>query len=151
MKNKNIGLKLMTLMLLVLSSCSDFLNQKPQTAFTQEEVFADLDKIEPLILGMYTSWRNSKKDRDGFIVMLGTDESQQGTQQVTSDADQGGLDKYDGFLAPSNKSLEHQWELRWPIISTASSTIYALKANKQDPARRDLLLGDASFIRAALS
>ncbi|HRG08368.1 MAG TPA: hypothetical protein PLJ08_07295, partial [Cyclobacteriaceae bacterium] len=68
--------------LLVVSSCSDFLVEDPQTALTQEEVFGELNNIEPLIMGLYTSWRNTKKDRGGFMFSLGTDETQQGAYQV---------------------------------------------------------------------
>jgi starch-binding outer membrane protein, SusD/RagB family len=151
MKNNKILVFLMTLLLLVTSSCSDFLNEDPQTALTQEQVFAELDNIEPLILGLYTSWRNTKKDRGGFMFSLGTDESQQGAFQVRTEAGQAGLDRYDGFLAPSNTALTQQWDSRWPVISAAATAIYSLQANQQDPQRKNLLMGEASFIRAALN
>ncbi len=148
----NSGLvKAMAFVLLVSSSCSDFLTEEPQTALTQEQVYAELDNIEPLIMGLYTSWRNTKKDRGGFMFSLGTDESQQGAYQVRTEASQAGLDRYDGFLAPSNNALAQQWDSRWPVISAAATAIYSLNANQQDPARRLLLLGEASFIRAALN
>jgi starch-binding outer membrane protein, SusD/RagB family len=142
--------RLMVLMLM-LSSCSDFLVEEPQTALTQEQVFRELESIEPLIVGLYTSWRNTKKDRGGFMFTLGTDEAQQGAYQVRTDADQAGLDRYNGFLAPSNQSLARQWDDRWPIVSAASTSIFSLKTNQQDPDRRDQLLGEASFIRAAVN
>lgn len=145
-----IAINLITLML-VVSSCSDFLVEDPQTALTQEEVFGELNNIEPLILGLYTSWRNTKKDRGGFMFSLGTDESQQGAYQVRTEAGQAGLDRYNGFLAPSNTALTQQWDSRWPVISAAATSVYSLKVNQQEPARRNRLLGEASFIRAALN
>jgi len=150
MKNRMFVAKLMALVLVASGSCSKFLDEEPQTALTQEKVFSDLNNIEPLVLGLYTSWRNTKKDRGGFMFSLGTDESQQGAYQVRTESGQAGLDRYDGFLAPSNTALQQQWDSRWPVISSAATTIYALKTNQQDPARKALLLGDASFIRAAL-
>ncbi|MFN7491964.1 MAG: RagB/SusD family nutrient uptake outer membrane protein [Cyclobacteriaceae bacterium] len=138
-------------LVLVFSSCSDFLVEEPQTALTQEQVFRELNSIEPLIVGLYTSWRNTKKDRGGFMFTLGTDEAQQGAYQVRTDAVQAGLDRYNGFLAPSNTSLAQQWDSRWPIISAASTAISSLKKNQQDPARRNQLLAEASFIRAGLN
>lgn len=150
MKANGILLKLMAFVLLISSSCSDFLQEEPQTALTQEEVFAELDNIEPLIIGLYTKWRDTKKDRGGFMFSLGTDESQQGAYQVRTEAGQAGLDRYDGFLAPSNTALTQQWDSRWPVISAAATSIYSLKANQQDPDRKNMLLGEASFIRAAL-
>lgn len=151
MKFKNIFVVILSFLFLVTSSCSDFLDEGPQTALTQEEVFKDLDNIEPLILGLYTRWRNTKKDRGGFMFSLGTDESQQGAYQVRTEAGQAGLDRYDAFLAPSNNALADQWNSRWPVISAAAQAIYSLKANQQDPARKAVLTGEASFIRAALN
>ncbi|HMI66454.1 MAG TPA: hypothetical protein VK517_10480, partial [Cyclobacteriaceae bacterium] len=132
MKNKMFAAKLMALMLVVSGSCSKFLDEEPQTALTQEKVFSDLNNIEPLVLGLYTSWRNTKKDRGGFMFSLGTDESQQGAYQVRTESGQAGLDRYDGFLAPSNTALQQQWDSRWPVVSSAATTIYALKTNQQD-------------------
>lgn len=150
--NYKIGFaKLLALVLLVSASCSDFLEEDPQTALTQEEVFGELDNIEPLIIGLYTSWRNTKKDRGGFMFSLGTDESQQGAYQVRTEAGQAGLDRYNSFLAPSNTALTQQWDSRWPVISAAATAVYSLQANQQDPPRRNRLMGEASFIRAALN
>ena len=151
MKDRMVLVKLTALVLLVSSSCSDFLDEGPQTALTQEQVYGDLNKIEPVILGLYTNWRNTKKDRGGFMFSLGTDESQQGAYQVRTEASQAGLDRYNGFLAPSNTALAQQWESRWLVISEAATAIYALKSNQQDPDRKNLLLAEASFIRAALN
>jgi hypothetical protein len=131
--------------------CKKFLEQEPKTALTQEQVFSKLENIEPLISGLYTQWRNSRKDRGGFMFQLGDDESQQGALQVLTDPDQAGLDKYDGYLAPINNALTQQWNLRWPIVSAAARAIFALETNKEDEAKRSLLLGEASFIRAAVS
>lgn len=149
-RNRKGIMKLLALVLMV-SSCSDFLVEEPQTALTQEQVFGDLSNIEPLIIGLYTSWRNTKKDRGGFMFTLGTDEAQQGAYQVRTEADQGGLDRYNGFLAPSNTSLTQQWDNRWPIVSGASMSISALKNNQQDVDKRNKLLGEASFIRAVVN
>jgi hypothetical protein len=149
-RHRILGAKMMVL-LLVVSSCSDFLVEEPQTAFTQEQAFKDLNNIDLVVGGLFNSWRNTKKDRGGFVFTLGTDEAQQGAYQVRSDADQAGLDRYNGFLAPSNAALTRQWDDRWPIITAASTAISALSTNQQDATRRNKLLGEASFIRAALN
>jgi hypothetical protein len=151
MKSRNIITLAIACLMMVCASCEDFLTQDPKTALTQDEVFADLDNIEPLILGLYTSWRNTKKDRGGFMFSLGTDESQQGAYQVRTEAGQAGLDRYNSFLAPSNTALAQQWQSRWPVISAAAQSIYSLQANQQDPDRKNRLMGEASFIRGALN
>src|SRR6266404_7282274 len=83
-------------------SCKKFLDQKPKTALTQEQAFAKLENIKPLISGLYTNWRNVRKDRGGFMFELGSDEAQQGAYQVLTDPDQAALDKYDGYMVPRN-------------------------------------------------
>src|SRR5882757_9438607 len=132
-------------------SCKKFLDQQPKTALTQEQVFAKLDNIKPLISGLYTNWRNVRKDRGGFMFELGSDEAQQGAFQVLSDPDQAALDNYDGFMAPRNNALTGQWQARWPIVVAAAQAVYALQNNKEDEATRLELLGEASFIRAGVT
>jgi starch-binding outer membrane protein, SusD/RagB family len=149
-KNR-ICLTLFTALVLIASSCSDFLNEDPQTAISEEQVLGSLNSIEPLVTGLYTNWRNTKKDRGGFVFTLGTDETQQGAYQVRTDADQAGLDRYNGFLSPSNLTLARQWTDRWPIVGTASRTISALKRNSEDESRRNRLLAEASFVRAVVN
>src|SRR5258708_4129052 len=131
-------------------SCKKFLDQKPKTALTQEQAFAKLDNIKPLITGLYTNWRNVRKDRGGFMFVLGSDEAQQGAYQVSTDPDQAALDRYDGFMVPRNNALTGQWQARWPIVVSAAQAIFALQNNKEDEATRTELLGEASFIRAGV-
>lgn len=141
----------LALLILVSGSCKKFVSEEPQTALTEEEAFKSLDNIEPLVLGLYTSWRNTKKDRGGFIFTLGTDEAQQGSYQVRTDDRQAGLDRYNGFLTASNTALTQQWSSRWPIISAAARVIFSLATNTEEGERKDILLGESSFIRAALT
>jgi tetratricopeptide (TPR) repeat protein len=150
MKNK-IFVSVVIAATLGITSCSDFLDQGPKTALTQEQVFKDLDNLEPTIMGLYTQWRNIHKDRGNFVLSLGTDESQEGAYQANTEADQSGLDKYNGYLSPTNNAITSQWDSRWLIVSSAAQAIYALEAITTEPGRRDELMGEACFIRAALN
>lgn len=133
-------------------SCSKLLNREPQSQLTQEETFSSLDKISATLDGLITSWRNLRKDRGGFMFMLGNDESQQGAYQVMSDPDQAALDKYGSFLNASNNAITGQWQSRSTIIPIAAQIIYALQNFKDtsDPATIKALLGEACMIRAGL-
>ncbi|MBV4360089.1 RagB/SusD family nutrient uptake outer membrane protein [Pinibacter aurantiacus] len=131
-----------------MTSCQKFLDQQPKSSYTQEEVFSNLDNVEPTIAGLYTSWRNIHKDRGGFMFQVGGDEAQQSIIQV-GDPDQGALDKY--TTQPSNNALTQQWDSRWPTVSTAAQAIYGLQTSTTpDTARRNSLLASACFIRAAV-
>lgn len=151
MKKKYSLIVLAFMILLTSGSCKKFITEDPQTALTEEEVFKSLDNIEPLVLGLYTSWRNTKKDRGGFIFTMGTDEAQQGAYQVRTDDRQAGIDRYNGFLSASNTALAEQWNSRWPVISAAAKVVYALGLNAEESERKNIILGEASFIRAALT
>jgi len=151
MKRK-YSLIILAFLIVLFGSCKKFIVEDPQTAFTEEQIFQSLDNTEPFVLGLYTSWRNTKKDRGGFMFILGTDEAQQGAFQVQTDDRQASLDKYSGFLTASNTSLAEQWNSRWPVISGAAKVIYGMSQNTEsDQGRRDMFLGEASFIRAALT
>lgn len=54
------------------------------------QVFESLDNVQPYLDGLYFKWRSSRVNRKGFIMMLGTDEAQQGEYQVQTDATQAG-------------------------------------------------------------
>lgn len=87
--------------------------------------------------------------------MLGTDESQQGEYQVRTEADQGGLDKYDGFYSSENKPIAQLWNIRWPVVVQASEALYHLRAllesaDSKDTAEIKSYIGQAAFYRAAV-
>lgn len=140
---------------LVTSCQKDFLKQDPKTSLSTEQLFASLDNVQPFLNGLYTKFRNTRVNRKGFFLMLGTDECQQGEYQVRTDADQAGLDKYDGFLEPNNKPVAELWNIRWPIVVQASEAIANLQvklasASKEDSAAIKSYIGQASFYRGAV-
>jgi tetratricopeptide (TPR) repeat protein len=131
------------LSLLFLTSCSDFLNIEPKAVLTEDEIFSDEKKISLLVSGLYTTWRNTKQDRGGFMFTLGTDEAKQGGQQVHENSVQAALDKYDGALNSTNSSLAEQWNKRWPVITAAAKAVkYSTSTD---------LKAQASFIRATMN
>jgi hypothetical protein len=150
MNTKNIILGLMAILLMV-SSCSDFLDQGPQTALSREQAFQDVEKLDKVITGLYNRWRETRKDRGGFVFSLGTDETQQGAYQVRTEAQQASLDKYDGTLTAGNNALTGQWNSRWPVIVDAATAVISLEGNTLGDAQREMLLGEACFIRAAVT
>lgn len=140
-----------TALVVLFSSCTDFLDQDPNTALTEEQAFATMDHVEPILLGGFTSWRNAQKDRGGLYFELGSDEAQQGTYQVITTPGQAGLDYYNGYLNQENTALAEQWQSRYLIVNTAATAIFALGTNTEpDADRRSQLLGEASFLRAAV-
>lgn len=142
--------------LALITSCQkDFLKQDPKTSLSTEQLFSSLDNVQPFLNGLYTKFRNTRVNRKGFFLMLGTDECQQGEYQVRTDADQAGLDKYDGFMEPNNKPVAELWNIRWPVVVQASEAIANLEgklgtATKEDSVSITSYIGQACFYRGAV-
>lgn len=132
------------------SSCSDFLQVEPTGSLTEEQVFEKIDNVEPLVLGLYKSYRGCKEGRNGLMPYLGTDETQQGNYQLISSGDQAGMDKYNGQLNPTSTQVGSIWNNRWPAVVSAAKAIYALGMTTEEPERAKQLMGEACFIRGLL-
>jgi hypothetical protein len=140
--------------LLFTAGCSDFLEEMPKTSLTPEQVYTELNVLEPTVDGLYTSYRNSKAGRSGFtFTLLGLDESKQGIVQMT-DASQSGLDYYDGMLNATSSQISEMWYKRWPMINTAALSIRGLEllteseTDGETAGRIRLLRANACFMRA---
>lgn len=150
MKTKYILGGLMSLMLLT-TSCSDLFDNEPKTSMTKEKTYGSLDNLEYLIDGFFNKWRDIRKDRGGLIFQLGTDESKQGSFQVSTQIGQAALDRYDAALNAENTALTQQWDSRWLLIAGAADAINGLEGINEDLDRRNILLGEACAVRAALN
>lgn len=151
-----MGAILLALAMVTVFSCTDFLNQMPKSSMTEEQVFGNLDNIIPAVDGLYTSFRGTKAGREGWtFMMLGLDETKQGIVQM-SDAEQSGMDYYNGMLNSTSSKIAALWNRRWPTVIAAANAVYALdiaKENNSDEAtlaKIRSLKGDACFIRGML-
>lgn len=127
----------------LIGCSSDFLNESPTTSLTEEEVFGNQNNLKLLVSGLYTQWRDTRKDRAALYYTMGTDECKQGAHQVRENNEQAGLDKYNGALNPTNSAIAGEWNRRWPIVSAAAKAVFY--------AESDQLKAEAAFIRAAIN
>lgn len=148
-------LSLSALCLFGTSSCQDFLDKEPQSALTADQIYTDLDRLEPTVDGLYTSFRNTKVNREGFtFYMIGTDEAQQGIKEVLTYSSQPGFDYYNGQLNSALDKISAMWQSKWPIINTASLSICGLtileesETNDENLKKIKLLKANACFMRA---
>ncbi|PSL24451.1 RagB/SusD family nutrient uptake outer membrane protein [Chitinophaga ginsengisoli] len=133
------------------ASCSNFLDEKSVTKLDESQVYSDVNLVETSLKGAYASWKAVRTDEQGLIMMMGTDEIQQGALQMKSDAAKGGLDRYDGNLNSTLAHLSNQWGIRWPIVNEAARIIKGLSSSPVTPGSREAkLVGEASFIRGFL-
>ncbi|MCU6769704.1 RagB/SusD family nutrient uptake outer membrane protein [Barnesiella propionica] len=156
---KTVKIKILSIILagtLLLPSCEDgFLTQDPQTSLSTDQVFESLDNVQPYLDGLYFKWRSSRVNRKGFIMMLGTDEAQQGEYQVQTDATQAGMDKYNGFYEPQNTVIAELWNVRWPVVVQATEALNTLNRKLESASEADItrirsFKGQASFYRGAV-
>lgn len=139
--------------MLTMNSCSDFLSQEPQTALSTEQVFADLDNVQPFLNGVYYAFRRTRYERTGLYCFLGLDETRQGDYQVWTEAPQASLDYYNGLFNRENVCVAAFWNVRWPVIIRASQAIDALERMEVDSADVDRVsnyIGQAKFYRGAM-
>jgi len=73
-----------------------------------------------------------------FFLLLGTDEVQQGEYQVRTEAQQSGLDKYDGFYFPENNSIAQLWNVRWPVVTLSTMALSHLNDMEKNASETDL-------------
>ena len=149
MKKSIINIAMASMLLISATSCSDFLTVDPTGSLTEDEVFADINNVEPLVTGLYKSYRGCKEGRNGLMCSLGTDETQQGNFQLISSGDQAGMDKYNGQLNPTSTQVKAIWDNRWPAVTSAAKAIYALKRTEPS-AKATQLMGEACFMRGLL-
>ena len=144
-KNKNTIILFITLLL--ASSCSDFLDQDPQSSMTSTQVFSKTENIEPYILGLYTKWREVHKGRGG--IYYGTDEAALGGVQARDNAERRGLDAYTDMMNSTNSIVLEEWTNRYTVIAGAAVAIQALKPREGEDDEINKLLAEACFLRAA--
>lgn len=135
--------------MLMVTSCTDFLTEESKTKLNEEEVFGDEENISLLMSGLYTQWRNTRQDRSGLYLSLGTDEAKQGGQQVNENGTQASLDKYNGAYNAPNSTIGDMWQKRWLIVSTVAKVAYYAKDSKVK-ARACFLRGVVNFELAML-
>lgn len=128
--------------LLQLVACSKFLDEKPATSLTEEQVYGSEENLKLLISGLYPQWRTTRQDRSALYLSMGTDEAKQGGQQMREGSEQPALDKYDGAMNPSNSIIAAEWNKRWPVVSAAAKAIHYSPSTD--------LKAQASFIRASI-
>lgn len=130
------------------ASCKKFLDETSMTKLDENKVYSDLDLVESSLKGIYANWKAVRTDEQGLIMMMGTDETQQGAFQMKSDPAKGGLDRYDANLNATLNHIANQWNIRWPLVNEAAKIVRGLeKKNAAAGSREAKLLGEASFVR----
>lgn len=137
-----------------LFSCSDLLDQDPKTSLTEEEAFSSLERIDPIVKGLYTGYRQMREGRVGLtFLLMGMDESKQGVVQIDQN-NQPGLDLYNGLLNSSATYVSSMWEKKWAVVNPAAKAIHYLSRlqestnSEAELSKIAQLQGESYFFRA---
>ncbi|MBK5719612.1 RagB/SusD family nutrient uptake outer membrane protein [Dysgonomonas sp. Marseille-P4677] len=135
---------------LLITSCSGFLDEESKKNPTEETVYSDIELIESVVGGIYSSWNDLRSDEQGLILMMGTDEVQQGAFQMKDNAQRGSFDRFDGNLNADLNIVSSQWDARWPMINEAAKVIRGIEYNYDltEGSKAAEIYGEASFLRA---
>ncbi|MEI7829988.1 MAG: RagB/SusD family nutrient uptake outer membrane protein [Prolixibacteraceae bacterium] len=129
---------------LLLCSCSDLLEEKPQ-AIAAETFFNTASEVESGIAGVYAHLRNGDGFRAVYIVML----------EESSDIIYGGLgswsppSKYGGLDATNITRVGNTWVQFYRAVRNSNILIEAIpKAKSVSDNDKDKLMGEVRFLRA---
>lgn len=149
MKSKIFYPALLLIMFALFSSCSDFLNEDPETSLSTSQVYTKIERVEPLVNGIYQKWREQRKDRVFLTPFMGNDESEESEAQIVWEVQQSSLDKYSAQLNSQHNLLTQYWKNYWPVITGAAEVIYGIENVTDDLVKKDQLKAEACFLRAA--
>ncbi|MDR0799661.1 MAG: RagB/SusD family nutrient uptake outer membrane protein [Dysgonamonadaceae bacterium] len=153
-KIKNRFVYSILILSVLLTACSDFLIQDPQTQLSNEQTFSNLDNMQAFLDGVYFKWKQTHVNRKAFFTMTDTDEIRMGEYQIRDNANQGAFDNYNSFYENSDNPFTAEiWNVRWPVVVLSSQALDVLQnmektATGQDSARVKSLIAQASFYRA---
>lgn len=149
MKKIYSSLLIASCILITLMSCDDFLTQDPDTALSTKQMFTSIERVEPLVSGLYVKWKSQKKDRVFLTAMMGNDETEESEAQIVWEVQQSSLDLYNKQLDATHTLLTQYWNNYWPVISGAAEIIAGIDNVDADVTVRDALKAEVCFLRAA--
>lgn len=136
----------------MLTSCSDFLDEKPTNAITEEQMFSNPEYAESNLLSCYRQWRECFKDERMWELLIGTDEIQSGALQALKEwgGQRGAFDRYDAQLTSDGYWIRDTWNYRFPKVGETAKLIRALGPLAEGDELAAKIYGESSFIRAGL-
>lgn len=127
---------------LTLSSCEDLLTEKTRTDIDLNEFAANAEALNALLIGTYADLRGIMAPK-AFVGVAGTDIAMNSGTNATITP----LDRYK--IVASLEPLYECWKAHFALIQDANLVIErAVSVQKLSPADRQLILGQARFLRA---
>lgn len=134
-------------LLLIGTSCEDFLDQAPESKENADVLFTKPNSVNAYLLGLYNQWRDCHKNKTVFL--LGTDEVKVGGVQYRDDQNKRGIEMYSDELSTTNGNALDLWKTRYQIISGATLAIEKIREANLDDETMNRYLAEACALRGA--
>lgn len=147
-KHKTICCCLMTALLTSITSCSNYLDVRPQGQLDQEASALDPATAQKLVVGVYnTMWEG---DMHGFAYVqmtnIASDDADKGSNTGDDLPNSGALDNL--TMDASVNTLNSIWRLFFLGVSRANQALASLESSTLDATLKNQLTGEVRFLRA---
>ncbi|MGV8093532.1 MAG: RagB/SusD family nutrient uptake outer membrane protein [Mangrovibacterium sp.] len=149
MKTYNIIFKITAWIVLLtnFTSCSDFLSEKPESLYTKDNYFQDMETLQAGVVGIYAGLINLyviNTNTPIFLTMIGTDEL---CYRAANTNVRSLVDRYE--YTPTEGCIQECW-LRYYRIITRSNTVIsaAQKVTGITDEQRNSILAECYFLRS---
>lgn len=146
---KKFTLALLACSMLLVNSCQeDLLSPTPQTSLAQAEAFANADRIQTQINGLYAAIKSGQFYGGRFVVygdIRGEEFLNETTNAVT------GLQTWNHTLVSTTAEVNNLWNSAYYAINSCNLFIAGLQANADilnNPTLVNNFLAEARFVRA---
>ena len=132
------------LLMVILGSCSDFLELSPEDRLSQDDFYQTLENFESALIGTYAELQNLHNDQLIFFTEATTDNT-----DITFSVPSTAQDECNqvAFTSP-NTLAQAVWETCFNIISRSNIILSRLEESELEPDERQSVSGEAKFLRA---
>jgi starch-binding outer membrane protein, SusD/RagB family len=145
MKNSKIyKIIFLSFFCLIFTNCSDFLDEKVTTQYSEEQIFSSAEGLESVVTGMYASMANINYYSGSFQSLVNPVSGRFNSSQ-TANVDATSLN-----CTPTNINLPLMWAQMYETINIANKIIYNVENSTQTFTNRETVLGNAYFVRGVV-
>ncbi|MGL1888130.1 MAG: RagB/SusD family nutrient uptake outer membrane protein [Reichenbachiella sp.] len=144
-----VKIQLVMAVLLVVSSCSGFLDEPIQGSQTLDNYYTNASEARKAVMGIYQSLSPEDWWEMDFFYLVGdvcSDDAFKGNSIEGDQRDFGQLANYN--FSTSNEWLEVKWRFTYQTISRANLVLKYVPSTPMDEDDRDIYLAEAKFLRA---
>lgn len=145
---KKVLLSIISLILLLLPSCEDFLNQDNPNKISTDKYFQNENDVLRALNGVYLAIRNDACLGEGST--LYTEERSDNMGRLDNQSSSGEPFQFTDFsLLPSNTYIKRHWTALYTAVSRANFVLtYIDEVNFEEASTKEIYKAEAKFLRA---